>query len=224
MVVAKPVVSTGGDSTVDETVFALIANDIETQGYSIRPGAIPFSLASSLAMYQQSMEVEKFKSAGVGRGDEFLTNKFVRTDEICWITDETTPGMQWLEWTAHLQAFLNRRLLLGLFSFESHFAHYGPGDYYKRHFDSFPGEANRVLSVVAYFNTDWTSTDGGELVLYKDDIDKKGIKVIPHFGTLVTFFSEEFPHEVLCANRDRYSIAGWFRVNTSVTSRVDPPA
>jgi SM-20-related protein len=28
---------------------------------------------------------------------------------------------------------------------------------------------------------------------------------------------------VLASNRDRYSISGWFRVNTSVTDRVDPP-
>lgn len=34
-------------------------------------------------------------------------------------------------------------------------------------------------------------------------------------GTLVVFLSEEFEHEVLPAKRDRYSIAGWFRVNPS---------
>jgi SM-20-related protein len=60
-------------------------------------------------------------------------------------------------------------------------------------------------------------------VLYKDDADKEGVKVVPLMGTLVTFLSEEFPHEVLPAARDRYSIAGWFRVNTSATDKVDPP-
>jgi SM-20-related protein len=74
-----------------------------------------------------------------------------------------------------------------------------------------------------YLNSGWTGTDGGELVLYKDDFDREGIKVIPLLGTVVVFLSEEFPHEVLPAKRDRYSIAGWFRVNTSVTDRVDPP-
>ncbi|MEC7468361.1 MAG: 2OG-Fe(II) oxygenase, partial [Pseudomonadota bacterium] len=33
----------------------------------------------------------------------------------------------------------------------------------------------------------------------------------------------EFPHEVLPATRDRFSIAGWFRVNNSTAQRVDPP-
>lgn len=37
------------------------------------------------------------------------------------------------------------------------------------------------------------------------------------------FLSEEFPHEVLPASRERYSIAGWFRVNGNGAGRVDPP-
>ncbi len=223
MVALKTISSTDGDNTNDETLFGLIAQDIEKQGYSIRHGALPKGLAIDLLNHQQTLAAEKFKKAGIGRGDEYLENEFVRTDEICWINGESETGRDWLDWSASLQRFLNRRLFLGLFSFESHFAHYGPGDYYKRHYDAFRGEANRVLSVVAYFNSGWTAADGGELVIYKDDLDKEGTKVVPLFGTLVTFLSEEFPHEVLAAKRDRHSIAGWFRVNTSVSDRVDPP-
>ncbi len=223
MLALKQISSTDGDNTNDETIFGLIAQDIETQGYSIRHGALPEGLAMDLFHYQQSLATEKFKKAGIGRGDEYLENEFVRTDEILWINGEAEVGKNWLDWTAGLQRFLNRRLFLGLFSFESHFAHYSPGDYYKRHYDAFRGEANRVLSVVAYFNTGWTAADGGELVLYKSDVDKDGVKVVPLLGTLVAFLSEEFPHEVLPAKRDRHSIAGWFRVNTSVSDRVDPP-
>ncbi len=223
MVALQQLPSIDGDRTNDETLFGLIAQDIEKKGYSIRPGALPEALVNSLLAHQQTMAAEKFKSAGIGRADGYLENKFVRTDEICWITGETEAGKDWLDWSSSLQSFLNRRLFLGLFSFESHFAHYGPGDYYKRHCDAFRGEANRILSLVVYFNSGWTSTDGGELVLYQDDQDQDGIKVVPLLGTLVAFLSEEFPHEVLPANRDRYSIAGWFRVNTSVTDKVDPP-
>ena len=212
-----------GNSTTDETIFALIAQDLENQGYSIRTDALPEALVHSLCCHQQTMVAEKFKNAGIGRGDEYLENEFVRTDEICWITDETDAEKYWLDWSSSLQNYLNRRLFLGLFSFESHFSHYGSGDYYKRHVDAFKGEANRILSVIAYFNQDWRSTDGGELVLYKDEYDKSGVKVVPLLGTLVTFLSEEFPHEVLPAHRDRHSIAGWFRINTSVSDKVDPP-
>lgn len=174
-------------------------------------------------LHKQSMNPDQFKKAGIGRGNDHLENDFVRTDEICWITGASEAGKQWLEWTAQLQKHLNRRLFLGLFSFESHFAHYGPGDYYKRHVDAFHGETNRILSIVVYLNPGWTQEDGGELVLYLDEHDKDGIKVVPLHGSMVVFLSEEFPHEVLPANRDRDSIAGWFRVNASIMGKLDPP-
>jgi SM-20-related protein len=213
----------GDNHTRDEALFARIAQDLEQQGYSICPAALPEELATALHHHQQAMDAEKYTDAGIGRGDDYLHNEFVRKDEICWISGESPAGQQWLDWTGALQRFLNRRLFLGLFSFESHFAHYRPGDYYKRHYDAFRGQANRVLSVVTYLNPAWANEDGGELVLYKDDHDKEGIRVVPLMGTLVVFLSEEFPHEVLPATRDRHSIAGWYRVNTSVTDRIDPP-
>ena len=209
--------------TNDDMLFSKIADDIYEHGYSIMPTALPEVLTHQLFTHQQLMEADKFKNAGIGRGNNFLTNEFVRTDEISWITGESAAGKDWLEWVSGLQRYLNRRLFLGLFSFESHFAHYSPGNYYKRHYDAFKGESNRVLSLVVYFNSNWLPDDGGELVIYKGDHDQEGIKVIPLMGTLVAFLSEEFPHEVLAANRDRYSIAGWFRINTSVSDKVDPP-
>ncbi|WP_371188369.1 2OG-Fe(II) oxygenase [Thalassotalea maritima] len=206
-----------------QALFAKIADDIWQHGYSIQPSALPEDIAESLYCYQQNLHVHKYLDAGIGRNRDYLKNEFVRTDAICWITGESDAGKLWLDWAAELQSYLNRRLFLGLFSFESHFAHYAPGDYYKRHYDAFRGETNRVLSMVTYLNPHWQASDKGELVLYRDDDDKQGIKVIPLYGTIVVFLSEEFPHEVLPANRDRYSIAGWYRVNTSIDNKLDPP-
>lgn len=214
---------TSDSSNNDETLFGLIADDLERQGYSIRPGALPEGIASALHAHQHYLSESKYADAGIGRGDDYLKTEFVRTDEICWITGESDAGKQWNAWASKLQRFLNQRLFLGLFSFESHFAHYPPGAYYKRHYDAFRGDTNRVLSVVAYLNPAWGNTDGGELVLYKDARDREGLKVVPLYGTVAVFLSEEFPHEVLPANRDRYSVAGWFRVNTSVGNKIDPP-
>lgn len=212
----------GGDTT-DETLFGLIAKDIENQGYSIRPNALPESLALLLYTHQQDMHAHTYVDAGVGRGENRIKTEFIRTDEICWITDKSDAGSAWIDWTSKLQTFLNRKLFLGLFSFESHFAHYSPGDYYKRHLDAFRGEANRVLSIVVYLNPGWCHTDGGELVLFANECDREGTKVVPLYGTVVAFLSEEFPHEVLPASRDRYSIAGWYRLNASLLNKVDPP-
>jgi len=128
-----------------------------------------------------------------------------------------------LRWATDLQTYLNRRLYLGLFSFESHFAHYAFGDYYKRHYDALRGEANRVLSIFIHLNSGWGGTDGGELLLYQDDADQDGVKIVPLFGTIVVFLNEEFPHEVLPSRRDGFSVAGWYRVNSSLDNKIDPP-
>lgn len=223
LVTLKRLPKTNGGNTVDETLFSLIADDIKEQGYSIRPAALPDEISNTLLFHQQNLNLNKYIEAGIGRGERYLKNEFVRTDEICWITGETEAGKIWIDWASRLQSFLNKRLFLGLFSFESHFAHYSPGAYYKRHYDAFRGEANRVLSIVTYLNPAWGNADKGELVLYRDDQDQEGLKVVPLHGTVVVFLSEEFPHEVLPANRDRYSVAGWFRVNTSINNKIDPP-
>lgn len=206
-----------------QLLFDTIARDLVEKGFSINPNALPPDLAQGLWAHASAMGSQQFDPAGIGRDQDQTLNRFVRSDEICWINGDTDIGERWLHWAQSLQAFLNRRLYLGLFSFESHFAHYGPGDFYKRHYDAFRGEANRVLSLVVYLNPGWQPSDGGELVLYQDDGDMDGIRVTPGLGTAVVFLSEDFPHEVLPAQRDRYSIAGWFRVNTSTAARVDPP-
>ena len=59
--------------------------------------------------------------------------------------------------------------------------------------------------------------------MYHENEIEPFARVMPRMGKLAVFLSEEFPHEVLPARRDRYSIAGWFRVNTSTTERPDPP-
>ncbi|SDW07171.1 2OG-Fe(II) oxygenase [Marinobacter mobilis] len=204
-------------------LYEAIASDLLNKGYSINIGALPEALTEALWQQVQSLSQQEFSAAGIGRDKGHMVNNFVRSDEISWITGETDTGSRWLDWAAQLQAYLNRRLLLGLFSFESHYAHYARGDFYKKHLDAFKGQANRTLSLVVYLNPGWQPEDGGELVLYTGD-DGHKLQVTPGFGTVVAFLSEEFPHEVLPAQRDRYSIAGWFRVNTTNSAKVDPPA
>ena len=60
-------------------------------------------------------------------------------------------------------------------------------------------------------------------MLYADESDETGTKILPTKGTFVVFLSEAFPHEVLPAVRTRHSVAGWFRVNGSVNDNIDPP-
>jgi SM-20-related protein len=203
---------------------SMIASQLADRGVSIVPNAIPSELGMALWREVTELDDAQFQAAKIGRQQRKQHNRFTRTGSICWIHGTSAPCIAWLAWTESLRQTLNRELFMGLFSFESHYAHYRPGDFYKWHLDAFQGEANRLVSVVLYLNPGWQPDDGGELVLYPRDSEiHEPIKVTPSFGTLVCFLSEEFPHEVLPAKRQRYSIAGWFRVNTSTASRVDPP-
>lgn len=200
-----------------------ICDDLEQQGYSIQPSCLPPEVLAALQTQVMSLDDGAFFRAGIGRHAQHHTNDFVRSDEVCWMTGETPPGAAWLAWAEVLRTAINRRLFMGLFSFESHYARYRAGAYYKRHYDAFRGQTNRVLSLVVYLNSDWGIDDGGELVLYQNAEDRQGLRVTPLAGTVVVFLSEEFPHEVLPATRDRFSIAGWYRVNSSNADAVDPP-
>lgn len=213
------------DSSHDypQSLFAKIASDLVEQGYSIQLQALPMQMTQALYEQVTQLHEQEFSRAGIGRKDEFQQNQFIRRDEICWIDGSTATGQRWLDWTAQLQSYLNQRLFLGVFSFESHYAHYGPGDFYKRHFDAFRGQSNRVLTVVTYLNHNWQKDDGGQMVLYRNQGDVVGTQILPAMGTVAVFLSEEFPHEVLPAMRDRYSIAGWYRLNNSLSGRIDPP-
>lgn len=208
----------------DEHVFSQVACNIREKGYCVLPSALPNHLA--IALHEQAIcQPSSYSKATVGRGEDNTDNPFVRRDEISWIDGNTQPEQEWLEWMDRLKTYLNCHLFLGLFSYDSHFAHYGPNNFYRKHVDAFEGEANRVLSTVCYLNPTWNHGQGGELILYdqRKEYDVKTAMVTPLLGTMVFFLSEEFPHEVLPTYQDRYSIAGWFNLNTSTSDNSDPP-
>ena len=199
--------------------FDTLTVNLEAHGFVVLPEALPPEVARSLVDYSRRVDADDFHAA-VGRGSQEQRNHFVRRDLIHWL-DEGNPGLTpWRVWTESLRVYLNRRLYLGLLSFESHLAHYRPGDFYRTHVDAFRGEASRVVSLVCYLNEDWIEGDGGELILYSQ---LGSVMVKPVHRTVVLFLSEEMPHEVRPAQRDRFSVTGWFRVNTSSPDRVDPP-
>lgn len=215
-------------SNNNASLFESITKDIVDKGYSISHYALPKELTTLLLKHIAVLPKDDFQRAGIGRAEDHAINELIRTDEISWIISNSKATCEWLKWTMSLQVFLNRRLFLGLFSFESHFSHYTKGDFYKKHKDAFKGEDNRVLSIVVYLNKKWSVADGGELVIYENQFsttaDNSIATVTPSLGTIAIFLSEEFPHEVLPTKSDRYSIAGWFRLNNSVANKIDPPS
>lgn len=195
-----------------DPIYTHIENDLVSQGYSILSGALPPALTLALLDEIKSLPCQELKPAGVGRGGQHAVQPTIRQDQIAWIEPTTPARRQWLAWADNLRLHLNQTLMLGLHSFETHFAHYKPGAFYKPHVDAFKGQANRVVSVVAYLNADWQEAYGGQLVIYRDEEGGVLAQAQPLLGTVVVFLSEGMLHEVKPATVDRYSLAGWFRL------------
>jgi SM-20-related protein len=134
----------------------------------------------------------------------------LRGDRTRWFEPDALSPPQAAYWQTMdaLRRGLNERLLLGLETWEAHYALYPPGAGYARHRDRFRDDDARVLSSVCYLNDDWHPGDGGALRLHLAD---GAHDVMPLGGTLALFLSAEIEHEVLPATRERLSIAGWFR-------------
>lgn len=203
-----------------EGPFEAIASGLIEKGLVIVPNAVPPSVIAALSERCSGLSRSEFDPASIGRGRQVLQNRFVRQNKIRWMEPDDPSTQTWFDWTGALSQYLNRSLYLGLFSFETHFTLYEPGDRYKRHLDAFRGERNRMVSIVTYLNDGWQPDQGGELVLYPPEAG--AIRITPESGTVVVFLSEEIPHEVLPTSRTRYGVAGWFRVNTSMDRQIDP--
>ncbi len=194
-------------SAVDRAIDA-IARD----GYAIVHDFVDVAIAAQLRANALRLECTgELAPAAVGHRGNRTTRADIRGDRIRWIDDATEDLAErsLLATFEQLRHAANRKLQLGLFSFEAHYAVYPPRAGYARHRDRFRDDDSRVLSLVIYLNEHWRAQDGGQLRLYVDDAHS--LDVDPLHRTAVVFLSERFAHQVLPANRSRVSIAAWFR-------------
>jgi len=207
---------------IDRDVFTRIIKALRTTGYIVLDEVFTLPQLQSLFIDLKTTDSEQFRPAGIGREQAQRVNQFVRRDRIRWLDASYEPVVTYLEWMEQLRLRVNRELFLGLFDYECHYAHYSKGAFYKKHLDSFKGNSNRRLSSILYLNPAWQSADGGELIIYAPDSDAVVQTVLPTFGKMVLFLSEQFPHEVLPAKCSRYSLTGWFRINATDSVTLDP--
>jgi len=203
-----------------------IADALSEDGYIVIPRALDAEVLTGLQQRVTGLSPEQWLSAGIGRNTDYQQNKNIRSDSIFWISRDDPQECAFLQGMELLRQGLNQRLYMGLFDFESHFATYPKGAFYQRHVDALRGRSNRVLSVILYLNEGWSVEDGGELLMYPEHLqgqqEEPIQRVVPELGTMVVFLSDKFPHEVLESHRQRYSLTGWFRINSSQSGRVDP--
>ena len=205
----------------------LIADALVETGYFLQTLALPADLTADLLTRVTTLRDAEFQRAGVGREQEQHLDNAIRRDRIHWLSQNDPTEAHYLALMDRLRTGMNERLFMGLFDYEAHFAHYPEGAFYKRHYDAFRGRTNRVLTTVFYLNPNWHAELGGQMRLFESgglEDDRAPLEeVLPMAGTLAVFLSDRFPHEVMPAFADRYSIAGWFRVNGSIGNHIDPP-
>lgn len=202
-------------SPVITTQFDEMMPQFYQHGWVWVPNFIPESLNQALLA---DLQQQRLQQAGVGRHQEHLLNAQIRRDKTAWLDGSSKPQRDYLTLMAQLQQSFNQQFFMGLFDFECHYARYAEGDFYQKHLDAFKGRSNRVLTTVSYLNS---VQQGGELQLF-DETDRLLSTIKPTATGLLVFESERFPHQVLPAIDERFSIAGWFRRNNSVNGMIDP--
>lgn len=202
-------------SPVITTQFDEMMPQFYQHGWVWVPNFIPESLNQALLA---DLQQQRLQQAGVGRHQEHLLNAQIRRDKTAWLDGSSEPQRDYLTLMAQLQQSFNQQFFMGLFDFECHYARYAEGDFYQKHLDAFKGRSNRVLTTVSYLNS---VQQGGELQLF-DETDRLLSTIKPTATGLLVFESERFPHQVLPAIDERFSIAGWFRRNNSVNGMIDP--
>jgi SM-20-related protein len=204
-------------STILRNAHNLIAHALLAQGWCVTPDYITRSQVDELRAHARSVwDGGKFKSAGVGHQGSYTTHPAIRGDSIAWLDtlSEADCVKALLADLESLRLVINQTCMLGLFDLEAHFARYDEGAHYARHLDRFRDDSSRVVSCVLYLNEPWEESNGGQLRLFLDENSDDARDVLPQGGVLVTFLSDRFAHEVLPARRERWSIAGWFRMRS----------
>ena len=164
---------------------------------------------SLLAKYEE----DQFKKSAIGNRTNELIEKAIRGDFILWMNEVEAGETEKIFFNKinNLVDYLNRTCFMGILHKEFHYAVYPKGTFYKRHLDTFQNDSRRKLSIVSYLNDEnWLKTNGGELVIYKEDGSEEVIYPLP--GRVVIFESQILEHEVKeVKNSERFSITGWLK-------------
>jgi SM-20-related protein len=211
---------------------SLLADALADPGYGVFPQVMDSDLLESLCQVAETLrEEDTLSAARIGSSLSVERRPEIRSDRILWLTrDAMTPPPQpatqntkntthcWLDLMDEVMHALKPQLFLPLDHYEGHIACYPPGGFYKPHLDQHHDTKARQITLIIYLNRDWKPEHGGRLRLYtspQQGIRGPHLEVDPVAGTLVCFRSGEFWHEVLPATVDRFSLTGWFRVQTS---------
>lgn len=214
----------------DQKVYIDLSFYQELQDRFKAPGdfAQAYVIAHEVGHHVQNLlgTSSKVQQARQQAGSEAASNPNLRADRIAWLeADDPEPALQaYFSLMAEVQQMANRHLMMGLATYETHFALYPAGSNgYATHIDQFRQHATQIpsgvrsLTAIIYLNEDWPEQAGGALRLYLDEHhqppeqDARHLDILPLGGRLVLFLSARFWHQVLPAIQPRVSVTGWFK-------------
>lgn len=157
-------------------------------------------------------ELGEMKYAGIGNRKDYQKNKLIRGDQVTWIEENSSNffELEYLRKIWRLINYMNQTCFTAIKSYESHYANYEVGSFYRRHLDQFKSEKGRQFSIILYLNQGWKEEDEGKLSLYPSSEAEQ--TVLPLEGRIVFFKSDQMEHEVHPSmTKERKSISGWMK-------------
>ena len=201
------------DFTVNQQYEQIIDDLLEKQYSIVDDFFDPLEILKLRSSLLHKYEEDKFKKSAIGNRTNELIEKAIRGDFILWMNEAEAGETEkiFFHKINNLIEYLNRTCFMGILHKEFHCAVYPKGTFYKRHLDTFQNDSRRKLSIVSYLNDEnWLKTNGGELVIYKEDGSEEVIYPLP--GRVVIFESQILEHEVKeVKNSERLSITGWLK-------------
>ncbi|MFQ6332942.1 2OG-Fe(II) oxygenase [Methylophilus sp. 3sh_L] len=207
------------------TLTDAIMDTLSEQQYCLIDQCLPSATITALRTLALARD-QRGQMHQAGTSKAAITNPNLRADRIAWLeADDPDPALQtYFNLMAEVQQMANRHLMMGLATYETHFALYPAGSNgYATHIDQFRQHGMqtpsgiRSLTAILYLNDDWPAHAGGALRLYLDEHtqppthDARHVDILPVGGRLVLFLSSRFWHQVLPANQARISVTGWFK-------------
>lgn len=193
-----------------EGFVSKVTNELVKQEFAVIDNVLSQKEYSELKeRFLELKQEDEFRKAGVGKQLNYTIDSEIRGDYIRWIdnTDQQAPSYFLLKLIEALIPHLNHLCFLGIKDYETHYAYYPKGKGYEKHRDRFKNNPHRIISFVYYLNEQWKQGNGGELVLYNEDLSIK--QVIEPIANRLALFTSETIHEVLNCNTERQSITGW---------------
>lgn len=210
---------------ISENHVSTLLDALAEQAFCVLDDALPNTLIETLGnVARHRARQGQLRQAGTGKSG--VTHPALRGDQIAWLeqADDDPVIQQYFALLAEIQCAVNRHLMMGLDSVETHFALYPAfSSGYATHLDQFRqpqgtlAHGIRALTFILYLNEDWPAEAGGALRLYLDEqatvpaAEARHLDIMPLGGRMVVFVSSRFWHQVLPATQARMSVTGWFR-------------